>query len=476
MEKIKYVTKQFHLWPFYGLRWRGFLPTYSIEINDSEIEFRFNNHFINRYKPEDICLAVISNTWFGYGKTKIGFAEEYNSVEKRGNQWHFLRKYNCYLSPESLDQAIQSFKEANVKCFKQEAVSLRDGNLWMCADKVVEYEGISKKNYWALDTSELKYFYTQRSMIPFAKPVLITGSDHVLRIKKLNRNDVEILKQHVIDNGAMLGDISNASFTDTFSMKVLYSPSLWFTSSSIGLSDKGVTYNLKTFRTTDNIFIPYEKINFATSTGSWYQRTRSLFIFGEQNILPRKRFKIDDVKRIVEELREKGVSKLEGSCFPESYHSSVWGIIFCFLTVGLWHCIVMAATKRRNSIMIGDKIFGWDGDLWLIDFDNKQRVKPDQKIKLYAGNVSDIKSIYYYKKHWFHLWGSLYIWTRPRNLRTLAYEASQEKQDYDLEMSKVWFWNVKQIRKELVDNGFERNADSDKDYRIWVKYAILNKK
>ena len=477
MNNQTFVTKQFHLWPFYGFKWRGFLPTYSIDVSSEDINFSINGRTFKSVNIEDVCLAHFVKTWFGYGKIKLRFATRNDSYQDNDEERHFLSKYVCYLNPNSLDQAILSFKEANVKCFRPESVTLKNGRMWMCGDKVINYQrGFFERYYCALNTSGLKYFYTQKSLIPFMNPVLITGARSNLRIRFLRNNDINKLKQNVIANGAKLGDVSNSSFEDTFSMKVIFSPSLWFTSSSIGLGDEGITYNLKTFKTTDHLFIPYEKVNYATSTGSWYQRTRELFIFGEQNIIPSKRFKKEDAKRIIEELREKGVEKLEGRSFSESYHTSAWGILLCILTLSIWHWIVVAFTKNRKSIMIGDEALVWNGETWLIDFNKFKRYKPNEKIKIYAGKASDCRAFYYIKKHWYSLWGYVYIWAHPTNLRVLAWEAAQHSQDYDLEMGKVWFWNAKRIRKELEANGFKSDQNNNKLYKGWVKAVLIDNK
>lgn len=53
--------------------------------------------------------------------------------------------------------------------------------------------------------TELKYFYSEKSMIPWKKPVLVLGSKLPLRIKKVSPSNIATLKQHVIDlNSATL--------------------------------------------------------------------------------------------------------------------------------------------------------------------------------------------------------------------------------------------------------------------------------
>ena len=288
-------------------------------------------------------------------------------------------------------------------------------------------------------------------------------------------SDVAKLKQHIINNGAKLGEISNKTFNHTFSLNVLWSPSLWFTSSSVGLGDKGVTLSQKTFKTSDNIFLPYEKVYFAASAKKWYQFSSKLFIFGEQNIVPLRRFKTDDAKRIVEELRERGVGKVEGASFSESYHSSAFGVIFSVLTLGIWHLITVLFSKERNTLVVGEDKFVWNGNIWLMNLEKNERVKNKDNQKFLAGNIQGIKDVYFYKKKWYHLWGTLFIWTHPDNIRTLAYEGSQDSQDYDIEMGKIYSCTAKNILKALEEGGFQKDSSLRKLYKKWVKHTIAQK-
>lgn len=486
MEIKEYSAKQFHLWPFYkGYNWMGFLPTHGITVSDNEISFLINGKEVEKFSPQEVEAANVFSTWLGLGKTKVGFStKKYKSEkEKRGNHWYVLSNDYGYVCPEKQDELIQSLQEIQTKCFNKNSVSLRDGNLWMGNEYVIEYDKnweylfwiiplYSTQNFWALEIPELKYYYSEKSIWPWKKPVLVTGSNHPLRIKKLNSDDIAKLKQHVIDNGAKLGDISKKTFKHAFSFNVIFHPSLWFTSSTIGLGDEGVNFSQKTYKTNDNLFLSYDKINFAISTGSWYNWTRKLYIYGEQNIIPKRRFSSGDAKRIVNELREKGIGELEGEEFSESYHSSWIGVLLSIVTIGIWHIITMVFSKKRKSINIGEELFAWDGQLWLIDPEKYRREKPKNNMKFFAGKTNDIRDFYYYKKHWYHLWGYVFIWVHPSNIRSLAYEAHQLSQDYDLEMGKVYFWSASKIKSLLKEAGYEENSNRHKLYKSWVKHFL----
>jgi len=478
MEIMKFSTKQFHLWPFYnGFNWMGFLPTYTISVSDNEITFLINGKDVKIFSPQEVESAHFFKTWFGWGNTKVGFStKKYKSEkEERGDCWYFLSNDYSYVCSSDQNNLIQLLKETHTKCFDEKGLSLRNGNLWMCNDYVVEYDGNNEVAYWALEIPELKYFYSEKNLIPWKKPVLVTGSDHALRIKELSASDIAKLKQHVIENGAKLGEISNAAFHHAFSFGVIFHPSQWFTSCSIGLGDEGVSFSQKTFKTNDNLFIPYDKINFAISTGSWYDWTRKLIIYGEQNVIPKRKFSSGDAKRIVNELREKGIGQLEGEEFTESYHSSWIGVLLSIVTFGLWHIIAILFSKKRKRIIIGEKMFAWDGDIWQIDVDNFRREKAKDDLKFFAGKADEIKDIYYYKRHWYHLWGYVFIWVHPSNIRTFAYEAEQMSQDYDLEIGKVYSSSVSKIKRYLEEEGYEQDSERHKMYKKWVKRFIENR-
>ena len=474
MDTIFFV-KQFHLWPFVGFfySWRGFYPTYTTTIDSNGVTLERNGKKLHTFQPSEIEACAMSETWFGLGSLKmaVSYKNDNYEKEKRGDQWYFFRNEFSYIKKNDKEKFINALKDVDAKCFNCNSVSLRNDMLWMSNEYIIEYDGNSEIAYWALSMPEIKYYYSQNSIIPFKKPVLITGADHALRIKKLSSSDVETLKQHVINNGAKLGEISNKAFHDAWYLSVLFSPKLWFTHVSVGLGDEGITYSQKTFKTNDNIFLPYNKVNFAISNKKWYWFfTRRLIIFGEQNIIPKRRLYSADAKRIVEELREKGVSEFEGDSFSESFHTSGLGLLLSVVTVGIWHFIVMLFSKKRQSIMVGEKRMAWTGKVWIINFDNYSREMSKDNLQFYAGEVSDVRAVCYRKKHWYHLWGCLYIWVHPSNIRVLAYEADQSSQDYDLNMGKIFSWTASSICNALNNAGFEEDSERKKFYKSWIRH------
>ena len=96
-------------------------------------------------------------------------------------------------------------------------------------------------------------------------------------------------------------------------------------------------------------------------------------------------------------------------------------------------------------------------------------------MKFFAGKADDIKDIYFYKKHWYHFWGYIFIWVRPSNIRSLAYEADQMTQDYDLEMGKIYSSTASKIKSLFKENGYIQNSERHKSYKKWIKHFIKNK-
>lgn len=466
METKTFVTKQFHLWPFYnGLSWKGFFPTYTISVIDNEITVLLNGKIIKKFIPQNIEAVQFLTTWFGMGKFKVVVSvEQQNAVQERVKT---LSNDYCYINPQSHSDFIKALQEAQTKCCNEKCLSLRNGKLWMSNEYIVEFNG--KDQCAAIKIPDLKYYYTEKSILPWKKPVLVTGSDYPLKIKELSSKDVESLRQYVIANGAKLETISKATFNHIFTFDIIFKPALWFTSSSIGLGDDGVNFMQKTFKTKENIFLPYEKINFVISTG---KLASQIFIYGEQNIVPKRKFAGSDARRIVKELREKGVGQFDGERFTESCHSSWFGILFSILTLGIWHVIVWEFSKKRQSIIIGKEMFVWDGNLWLIDIENHIHKKADGNLKILAASPADVVSVHYTKKHWWHWWGYLYICVKPQNIRSDAYEASQSKRKYNLEMGKVFSSTASSIIDLLKAGGFKKDSQQQSKYDEWIKQYI----
>lgn len=240
-------------------------------------------------------------------------------------------------------------------------------------------------------------------------------------------------------------------------------------------------YHQKTFKTNDDIFLPYEKVNMATYESKWYWLfTKHFTIYGEQNIIPTKRYSKNDVDEIKDKLEAAGVKDMEGETYTPSYHTSWIGIVLSIVTLSIYHWLVVAAKmlKKRNTLVIGDDKIAWDGQIYgFTAFRDGYHREILKKLSTLVLEGKDIHDIVYLKKHWYHLWGYMFIWAHPYNIRWWDGEAgeNQHSVDYDLEIKKIWSWNVKEIISKFEDKGFVPENKKHDFYKKWCKHFMLDK-
>ena len=347
-------------------------------------------------------------------------------------------------------------------------------SLWLNTRHIISSEDIEYG--WCVNIKDIKYFFTRGIIYNN----LYIGSDKNIRLSCVSNSDVKEVQDYILLNGGNIAAEASESHSDSWSPKVIFSPSLWFCHSSIGFTDTGVVFKQKTFKTNDNIFLPYDKINLATYKSKWYWIfTKDISIFGEQNILPRRRYSKTSVSAIQKVLEANGVKAINGEEFRPSYHSSWFGILLSIITLSVYHWLIVAASfiSNRNTLTVGDKKMAWNGKIYgfTADKNGSWNRKEMKNLTTLALDANDVRSVVYIKKHWYHLWGYLFIWAHPYNIRVLEGEASQHSVDYDLEMCKIWSWNVSSVRNSLKDAGFEANKELDKFYKKWAKTCLLEK-
>ena len=71
----------------------------------------------------------------------------------------------------------------------------------------------------------------------------------------------------------------------------------------------------------------------------------------------------------------------------------------------------------------------------------------------------------------------MFIWAHPYNIRWWDGEAgeNQHSVDYDLEIKKIWSWNVKEIISKFEDKGFVPENKKHDFYKKWCKHFMLDK-
>ena len=127
-------------------------------------------------------------------------------------------------------------------------------------------------------------------------------------------------------------------------------------------------------------------------------------------------------------------------------------------------------------MVIGDDRIAWNGTIYgFTAFKSGYKREILKNLSTLVLEGKDVRDVVYLKKHWYHLWGHMFIWAHPQNIRVLEGEASQDSVDYDLEIKKIWSWNVKKAISQLEDKGFVLEEDAHKFYKDWCKHYLLEK-
>lgn len=498
---ITFTSKTFHWWPFgftdshYPKFWRGFVEQNNITLTDTDITVSYTKNRIGEYslpvKDLEYCIKEkkifsFRLPWFCLGNTRvsIGIGKDDNSGWKGGN----VSYDRFYVDFDEYDDFIDALATKDPVCFSEESEMLKtrarwyridkllSGNrntLWMNPKHIISSENI--KYGWRVKTDEIKYFFTRGVIFNN----LYVGSEKNIRLSNVKNDDVRAARKFIKYHGGNIADDAEVSYHDRFTPNVIFSPSLWFTHSSIGFTDKGIVFHQKTFKTEDDIFLPYDKVNIATYESKIYWLlTKQFTIYGEQNIIPSRRYAKLDVDEIKKKLENAGVKELDGNTYSPSYHSSWFGVLLSIITLSIYHWLIVAAKKlsSRNSLVIGDERIAWNGTIYgFTAFKSGYKREILKNLSTLVLEGKDVRDVVYLKKHWYHLWGHMFIWAHPQNIRVLEGEASQDSVDYDLEIKKIWSWNVKKAISQLEDKGFVLEEDSHKFYKDWCKHYLLEK-
>lgn len=486
---IVITSRTFHWWPFsfdvhFPGHWRGFVEQDNIILTDSDIIVSYSKDGKGEFSLPitDLEYCIHKKTFFrfmGNTKVSVGVGEQDNLPWKDGN-------VSFYIDFGEISAFIDALKTKKPLCFSQETIMLEEripwyridkllsGNrniLWMNDKHILSSESI--KRGWCVKTNKIKYFYT-RGII---NNNLYIGSEKRIRFSNVTNEDVRTARQYIKLHGGNIAEDATESYSDSWTPNVLFSPSLWFTHSSIGFTDKGIIYHQKTFKTNDDIFLPFDKINVATYNSKWYWLfTKKITIYGEQNITPKKRFSKVSVDIIKHKLEAARVKKIEGSTYTPSYHSSWFGILLSIFTLSLYHWLVVTLTifQKRNTLVIDKNRIVWDGKIYYFT-PSQVRREVWKKLTTLVVGVKDIEDIVYIKKHWYHLWGHLFIWANPDNIRRIDGEAgeNQKSVDYDLEIKKIWSWDVRNAILILKKSGFESDGKKHELYTEWCKHFLF---
>lgn len=500
---IRFTSKTFHWWPFsffdrhYPMFWRGFVEQDNITLTDDKITVSFSKdckgEFSLPIKDLEYCINEkkifswrLPRFCMGNTRVSIGIGEE-DRCWKGGN----VSYDRFYIDFDEFSAFIDALEAKKPICFSEESEMIKtrarwyridkllSGNrntLWMNDKHIISSERISWG--WCVRTKEIKYFFT-RGVI---HNNLYVGSEKNIRISNVTNEDVKTARKYIKLHGGNIADDTAENYHDSWTPKVIFSPSLWFTHSSIGFTDNGVVYHQKTFKTNDDIFLPYDKINMAIYESKWYWLFTNYFsIYGEQNIIPVKRFSKKAVDEIRNKLEAAGVKKIEGKAYAPSYHTSWFGILLSIVTLSLYHWLVVATKifQKRNTLILGEDRIAWNGRIYgFTKFRDGYHREILKNLSTLVLEGKDIKDVVYIKKHWYNIWGHLFILAHPFNIRWWNDEAgdNQRSVDYDLEITKIWSWNVRKITSYIKEKGFtSADKEDHRYYKKWCKHYMKKK-
>lgn len=343
-------------------------------------------------------------------------------------------------------------------------------SLWMNPEHVISDRRIGWLHHGII-IPQIKFFYTKGLF----SHDLYLGAKGTIRLDNISSKDKTTIEQHLKENGAKIALDSIADYNDVFTLGDIFKVKNWFVSSTISITKNGIKMTQKTFKTNDNIFLPYDKINFAeTYGGHSLLGARHIRIYGEQHIMPIRKYSKSATKEILKCLDEHGIHAVKGEKFTPSYHSSWIGILLSIVTLSIWHWIVVffTSSKKRNGLTLDatQKKASWEGPLYVVWKEKNEDPKKDDGSKL-TFEVSDLEGIIYYKKHWYHLWGYLCLNVHPYSFRN-----DQMSKDYTFLLGKCWSWKAKYAISQFVECGHKRDYSGSlkKNMKWWTKY-ILNK-
>ena len=498
---ITFTSKTFHWWPFsffdahYPGYWRGFIEQNNITLTDKDITISYSKNgkgeFSLPIKDLEYCINEkrifsfrLSEICMGNTRVSIGIGEKDDRFWRGGN----VSFDRFYVDFDEFDEFINALETKKPLCFSPETEKIEtharwyridqliNGNrntLWLNDKHIISSESL--KYGWCVKTDGIKYFFTRG--IIFNN--LYIGSEKNIRLSNVDNADVSTARTYIKNHGGNIAESTANKYTDHWTINLLFSPSAWFTHSSIDFTDKGIVYHQKTFKTEDDIFLPFEKVNIATYQSKWYWLfTKRFCIYGEQNIIPVKRYAKEDVDEIQEKLEAAGIEELQGEAYSPSAHNSWIGVFLSIITLSIYHWLVVAAKmlSKRNTLIIGDKKIGWDGIIYgFTAFENGYHREILPNLTTLVLDENDIYDVVYLKRHWYHIWGYVFIWAHPYNIRSLAGEAQQSSVDYDLEIKKIWSWQAHDIISQIEEKGFKRKDDTHEFYKKWCKHFMLDK-
>lgn len=465
MTTLELNSKTFHL-RLVKHKGLGFISRQTIRISDSELQIT-EGKYSATIPVKELEYVVRKNRWFNLGNPEINIGWSGNSDDSA----YMLSGNWFYISKEDYENLINAIKAAKPICYKEDALIIdRSQSLFMNPKHVISSKEVGRYHAWKVNAEDVKYVYSAGVL---SKNLYVGSDATLLKMKGCKDADVTAALDYLSTYNENFRETAAEYHTDAFHPSVIYTPKLWFTHSKMGFTEKGILYNQKTFKTNDNIFIPYDKVNLAIFQRNWlWPFAQKVEIFGEQNILPSRKYSNSAISAIKDELDKRSVGKFDGQCYTPSYLSRWWGVLLSVTIVYYLVVRLLKSVSKRNKLYVSNQSVLWTGEVYAFNPE-----EGDGRNKLSQSSVlvraEDVRAVVYVKEKWYHLWGYLCIWAHPSNIRAFAEEASQSSTDYDLKMGKVWSGQASSIRSAIASAGFSEDSDRQKFYKKWAKESLL---
>ena len=278
---------------------------------------RFGFGIYKGVSTNDVEFASKKRRLFGILKSKfsVGVADWFDFKYN----WVDYNTLNVKCSADEISEARDFLKTNHAICYQDGSNVVTTNvplwkfwrrlfsdsdNLWMNSRHVV----CDKTSWWdwqhGVIIPQIKFLYTKG----FFAHDLYLGARGAIRVDNVSSRDKTAIEQHLKNNGAKIALDSLADYHDVFTLGDLFKVKNWFVSSTISVTKNGIKMTQKTFKTNDNIYLPFEKINFAeTYGGHSLLGARHIRIYGEQHIMPIRKYSKSATKEILKCLEEHGI-------------------------------------------------------------------------------------------------------------------------------------------------------------------------
>ena len=268
------------------------------------------------------------------------------------------------------------------------------------------YDGLAYTEDWAfhiksklfkqseIDSIPIKFtaFFVRTKPLLFGNDGIYCGYHRQINIKSINSKLADEFNEWCVARAPRLqatGDTYRSSVWPKF-----YSLDCWIHRDQLCLTDEAIVYTRKTLRKDEMTYLPYERVNLFMVGSGWF--TRSIYLFGEQNIIPKYCFKVESTNAIKAMMETKMIKSVNG----ENYKSS-------WIKMKNWF------GRAPRLITTEDRLIYYPSRL------RKEIQKlNEEKVKAIASslNYDNITSVTWHKPH-FRLTGTLEIRGISDNIR-----------------------------------------------------------